>query len=775
MLLAFGFTGIGMLWWLAAAAAPLLIHLLSRRRYREVTWAAMEYLLAALQKRSRRLRFEHWLLLAVRTAVIVAIVVAVAGPYIEQLGGSAAAGNPVHRVLVLDGSYSMGYKPGDRSRFEMAKDLIRDLVARSTQGDGFSLVLMSAPARTLIGTPAFISDDVRDSLKQLQGSSATDSAALRRLADQDDFLKELRDLRLPEGDGDLAGALDLVDDIIARAKHDFPGLTNTEVYFLTDLGTTKWDVALPSGDRQVRQHFVRLSQSARLAIADLGQKNCENLAVTSLRATQAGQSIYTIKGPIDVAAEVRNFGSQPHSVRAELVVDSERVEQRPLDLPAGGQQSVNLAWRFAAPGDHSIEVRLVDNPSDGLEIDNHRWVVLPVKDSVSVLVINGEGAAQNARYLVDALNPYRDSSGAMGVRVELVPDGSLLELDLRQFDCVFLSDVAQFTAGEAHNLAGFVHGGGGLVFFLGDRVEPSLYNEQLGGGRAGWPRLLPALLDSPSEPGTYHFDPLGYTDPLVHEFAGNEGAGLLSTIVHRYFRVKRADSSARTALAFSPSGDPAIVAARITADGATSGAAAVPTNSSNVHLGGRSIVVALPASFASIDPASKEPWSNWPLRASFQPMIQNLLLGAIGPQGTDQNIVVGQSLQASLPAGGASAAVVLQSPDGHKEQIRVAARGEWSFGDTWQAGIYRAEMPSSATSSRLYAVNINPTESALRKIDPSLLPEQITVVPGLSADRQQPAATLGIRSGEARLFLYIALFLLLFETIIAWWFGYRAA
>ena len=41
------FTQIGMLWWLAAAAAPLLIHLLSRRRYREVSWAAMEYLLAA--------------------------------------------------------------------------------------------------------------------------------------------------------------------------------------------------------------------------------------------------------------------------------------------------------------------------------------------------------------------------------------------------------------------------------------------------------------------------------------------------------------------------------------------------------------------------------------------------------------------------------------------------------------------------------------------------------------------------------------------------------
>ena len=89
------------------------------------------------------------------------------------------------------------------------------------------------------------------------------------MADEDDFLKELRDLRLPEGGGDLAGALDRVDDIIARAKHDFPRLTNAEVYFLTDLGTTKWDAALPTGDRQIRQHLVKLAESARLAVADL--------------------------------------------------------------------------------------------------------------------------------------------------------------------------------------------------------------------------------------------------------------------------------------------------------------------------------------------------------------------------------------------------------------------------------------------------------------------------------------------------------------------------
>jgi hypothetical protein len=783
------FTQIGMLWWLAAAAAPLLIHLLSRRRYREVSWAAMEYLLAALQKRSRRLRFEHWLLLAVRTALIVSVVIAVAGPYVERLGGTAIAGNPVHRVFVLDGSYSMAYKPADRSRFELAKDLIRDLVAGSTQGDGFTLVLMSDPARTVISTPAFVSDEVRGALRQLKGSSTTDLAPAQRLVDEDDFLKELRDLKLPQGGGDLSGSLDRVEEVIARAKREFPRLANTEVYFLSDLGRTKWDLDSASGGGQIREQLVRLADSARLAVADLGQPHCENLAVTGLRASQAAQSIYTTKGPVDVAAEVRNFGSQPHGVRAELLIDAQRVQERSLNVPAGGQQSVAFSYRFMSPGDHSLEVRLVGDPADLLDVDNHRWLVLPVKESITTLVVNGEGATQHARYLVDALNPYRDGSETMPVRVEQAPDGSLLELDLKRFDCVFLSNVAQFTAGEAHGLANYVRGGGGLVFFLGDRVDAEQYNQQLGGGRPGWPHLLPTLLDAPSAAGTYTFDPLDYADPLVHEFAGNTRAGLLSTIVNRYFRLKKPPASAGIALAFRPTGDPAIVAARITGDAPPSPAAEPePTASSSPRPsplaprpyspGGRSILVALPVSFASVDPATKQPWSNWPLKASFQPMMQNLLLAAIGPQGADRNILVGQPLESSLPVAAASAALVLQNPDGRKEQIRIAARDEsnrWSYADTWQSGIYRAEMPSAASQNRLYAVNINPTESALEKIDPATLPEQLMVVPALEGPQQQPSTQLGTHSGQERLFLYIALTLLLLETVLAWWFGYRAS
>src|SRR5262245_56968624 len=49
-----------------AVAVPVIIHLLHRKRFRVVPWAAMRFLLAAQKKNTRRLRLEQLLLLILR-------------------------------------------------------------------------------------------------------------------------------------------------------------------------------------------------------------------------------------------------------------------------------------------------------------------------------------------------------------------------------------------------------------------------------------------------------------------------------------------------------------------------------------------------------------------------------------------------------------------------------------------------------------------------------------------------------------------------------------
>src|SRR5215471_19085545 len=83
---ALGFANPVMLWGLAAASVPIIIHLLNRRKFREEPWAAMRFLLAAIRKNQRRIRIEQWILLAVRTLLILLVVTAMAKPFLESLG-----------------------------------------------------------------------------------------------------------------------------------------------------------------------------------------------------------------------------------------------------------------------------------------------------------------------------------------------------------------------------------------------------------------------------------------------------------------------------------------------------------------------------------------------------------------------------------------------------------------------------------------------------------------------------------------------------------------
>src|ERR1041384_2938324 len=117
-LFAFGFANGWMLPGLAAASIPIIIHLLNRRKFRETPWAAMQFLLAAIRKNYRRVRLEQWILLAVRTAIVILVALGMAKPFLESLGAiPVLAGQRTHRVLVLDGSMSMAYAPAQVTRF----------------------------------------------------------------------------------------------------------------------------------------------------------------------------------------------------------------------------------------------------------------------------------------------------------------------------------------------------------------------------------------------------------------------------------------------------------------------------------------------------------------------------------------------------------------------------------------------------------------------------------------------------------------------------------
>lgn len=130
---------------LAAAAIPALLHLLQRRIPPELDFPPVRYLSAAERESARRLKLRHLLLLILRTALIVAIVLAAARPLVRVKGGGAH--EPTAAVIILDNSPSSGAVVDGRLVLDRLRVAAHSSIARMTSADRIWLMLCDGVLR----------------------------------------------------------------------------------------------------------------------------------------------------------------------------------------------------------------------------------------------------------------------------------------------------------------------------------------------------------------------------------------------------------------------------------------------------------------------------------------------------------------------------------------------------------------------------------------------------------------------------------------------------
>src|SRR5436190_23953042 len=93
---------------LPLASIPLIIHLLSKRQQKRISWGAMRFLMEAITRKRRLWRLMDVLLLLLRTAVFMFFILALARPLLRATwrGGPAARDG----ILVLGQSMLMTRK-----------------------------------------------------------------------------------------------------------------------------------------------------------------------------------------------------------------------------------------------------------------------------------------------------------------------------------------------------------------------------------------------------------------------------------------------------------------------------------------------------------------------------------------------------------------------------------------------------------------------------------------------------------------------------------------
>src|SRR5262245_38399354 len=140
---------------LAAVAVPIIIHLLNRRKFQKVTWAAMRFLRNAVERNQRRMRIEDMILLALRCLLLALLALALARPAILSNATDTFGQGRVTGVLILDNSRSMGMSDGTGTRFEKAKKAAENVVDSMPAGSATAVFFASDIAEGVIPEPTF--------------------------------------------------------------------------------------------------------------------------------------------------------------------------------------------------------------------------------------------------------------------------------------------------------------------------------------------------------------------------------------------------------------------------------------------------------------------------------------------------------------------------------------------------------------------------------------------------------------------------------------------
>ena len=462
-----------------SVAIPIALHFFYRVRYRKLPWAAMRFLKLAIEQTSRRLRFQEYVLLALRCLALLLLALALARPTWNAVTGGGR-GESIDAVLLIDASFSMGATDGEQTRLDRAKaaalSVIDNLPNNSTVH-----VYACADRATFLGplTPGNL-----DQARQVVAGVTITSLA-----------------------GDVLPGL-----VEAEAALDRTAGTNKEVYLFGDLQKSGWEPQSTA----IRARAAELKRRGTFVVVRCGspERTLANVAVTDL--TYPGGIPHT-GSRVPVSVVVKNTGAAPAknlTVTLEVEGQGGEKETGTIDELAPGQSyPVTLTAKLDRAG---LQLLTATVASDDLPGDNRLDRLIAVRDAVRVLVVDGSPDVRDAKqsashFVTNALLPVSaDQQADYHVRVTVVSPADAGAGLLGVADVCVLCNVAA-TAGDRPGVPGlpadfvarmpqFVREGGGLVIGCGDNVSAAGYNQAFAsGGEPLLPFSLTEVAEAPAD------------------------------------------------------------------------------------------------------------------------------------------------------------------------------------------------------------------------------------------------------------------------------------
>ncbi len=750
----FSFINSALLWGAGLISVPIIIHLLNRRRFVVVDWAAMEWLLQAMKQNKRRVTIEQLLLLALRCLIILLLVLALSKMFFQGGGGGVLPGTTTDWVVVLDDSFTSGQAGSEGVCFERAKEQSKELLKK---------VLGASPKDSF--TITVTGDDGRRSfsLEQMEREAAD------RIARRVDHFD----------------ASDLVYDPVDLLDHGLTVLSgkqnaNKALVLVTDCRLANWRLNEPQTEALKRVLTEAKGQGVRIYILDVGPTDGQDFANTAVVGLEPSKKSIQIGAVEEFTTIIRNFGPDPVSnlpLKFTVVSSETGAQTLPTrniaNIPAGEQVEEKLSYQFRTPGAYAVTAEV---GSDALPADNARHLAFRATDGIPVLLVDGDMKPKRSESdtfaLGVALRPTRRKT--FGIEPTTVSAETFTPPLLNKARVIFLANVAQVSPEIQKNLLEFVQEGGGVVIFPGDKIDPITFNRVFyDEGRGIAPCALERAVGNAED--ALRVDGGGKFVRLSSEYMSHPVMAVfppeLSVIIggarfYRYFEMRIP-------------GDPK--AARFNEVAYYNDADRTPAIVEREIGKGRVIMVATTAD---------SDWNNWPTAITYPVLMKSLVEYLYIPGLGGRNLTTGMRYVRKVDLSQHEMIVAIEPPKQGapmKRAAEVDETGEASvtLKQTDTAGIYAVKLNRRAVDAQpgeadveveYFSANVNTQHSDLRRpTDPQRFEAQLTSM-GITYGRNAGDIWKDAPEERVNLWHYLLFLLgicLVLESFLGWKFGHH--
>ncbi|MHB1048514.1 MAG: BatA domain-containing protein [Bacteroidota bacterium] len=438
---------------LAAAAIPILIHLLNKRKLRTIDFSTLSFLKELQRNKMRKITIRQWLLLLLRTMMVLFLVLAFSRPALKGSFGTIGSHAKTSIAIIIDNTPSMELHNERGLYLDQALEHSSAVISLMQENDDAVIVRLSDLPAVTMDAPS------HDRQRLLTVIQETAPSSKRRT---------------------ISEALRAVSPILRRSKN-----ANKEVYIFTDGQRT----TLTSSSGEPAETEPLFDPSTRFYVTRFSDTPAENIGIERVTIPP---TVLQVNKPVTVNAVVKNYGSSPvgnHLV--SIAVGNKRVMQKSVTLEGGESRTVELSVTPLRSGFLTGSIELED---DNFEPDNRHYFSLSIPDKISIaLIASGE---QQARFITAAMNAANTLTASGSVNVNTYAPHQISTSMLAAADVVILSGITDLQEPTARLLHQHVAGGGSLIFFpSADTTQKGYrYLEEFSLATAG---TVPATANSP--------------------------------------------------------------------------------------------------------------------------------------------------------------------------------------------------------------------------------------------------------------------------------------